>query len=480
MIRLIWLFLVAAGLAAAAAFLAGQEGGVTIVWGTREIAMPPGVFVALLLAAVAALLILWRVFGFLIDWPGAVSRWRREKRRRAGYLALARGMVAVAAGDAQEARRHQAKAKLTADEPLLSQLLSAQTAQLEGDEEATAHAYADMLGRPETEFLGLRGLFMQAMRRGDADAARRYAGRAFALRPKTPWVANALFDREAQAGDWAAAARALDGQARAKLIEADVAKRRRAVLAAAEAQDLAARGEPIRALEKAREALKAAPGLMSASLAAAAGWKAQGRTKRAAAVLERAWTSAPHPEIAAAYGALAADPAARRFDRLIGHNPAHPESKLLSAAASAGRGQLQEAEAILAPLLTPDPALRAAQLMADIATQRGDTANARLWADRALRAPRDDAWRCGACEHEAAGWGATCGHCGAFDTLIWGRPAATPRLLEDDPVRKLYRLAPPARPAGAPSVAEPATRPEPVTIEVIDGKASGGDMGDRP
>ncbi len=185
MIRLVWLFLIAAALAVGAALLAGQQGAVTIVWGNAEFRMAPAVAAAIAFAAVALILGVWRLIGIVFDWPGAMSHWRRERRRKAGYLALARGMVAVAAGDAREARRQQARARSGHGEPLLSQLLAAQTAQLEGDEDAAAEAYADMLGRPETEFLGLRGLFMQALRRGDTAAARRHAARAFALRPQT-------------------------------------------------------------------------------------------------------------------------------------------------------------------------------------------------------------------------------------------------------------------------------------------------------
>jgi HemY protein len=448
MIRLIWLFLVAAAIAVAAALLAGQQSEVVLGWGGSEIRMAPAVAAGLALAAVAALIALWRIAGFLFDWPGAMSHWRRERRRKAGYLALARGMVAVAAGDAREARRHQARARAAQDEPLLSQLLAAQTAQLEGDEDAAARAYADMLGRPETEFLGLRGLFMQAVRRGDTATARRHAARAFALRPQTPWVANALFDLETAAGDWSAAERALESQTRAKLLTADVTRRRRAVLAAAAARDLAAAGQPGTALDKAREALKSAPDLVAAALVAARVYRTEGRIKRATAVLERTWAAAPHPDLAAAYAELAAGPAARRFDRLIALNPSHAESRLLSAAQEAARGAFNEAEIILQPLLTPHPGGRAARLMADIAEARGDGAAARLWNDRALGAPRDGVWRCAACGHEAAAWTATCPKCSAFDTLAWTQPeaVAVPLLIEAD-TAALYRLAPNA-PAG--------------------------------
>ena len=66
-------------------------------------------------------------------------------------------------------------------------LLSAQTAQLEGDEGA-ARTFQEMLKHQETEFLGLRGLLAQAMKDGDWESALTLARRAYLRRPNTPWV----------------------------------------------------------------------------------------------------------------------------------------------------------------------------------------------------------------------------------------------------------------------------------------------------
>src|SRR5205085_12292096 len=48
-------------------------------------------------------------------------------------------------------------------EPLTA-LLRAQTAQLRGDRDAARRSFEAMLDRPETELLGLRGLFLEAHR----------------------------------------------------------------------------------------------------------------------------------------------------------------------------------------------------------------------------------------------------------------------------------------------------------------------------
>src|SRR5258708_12741774 len=59
-----------------------------------------------------------------------------------------------------------------------------------------------MLNRPETEFLGLRGLLTQALRRGEESAALRLAERAHTMRPKTPWVLTNLLALQVKAGAW--------------------------------------------------------------------------------------------------------------------------------------------------------------------------------------------------------------------------------------------------------------------------------------
>ena len=260
---------------------------------------------------------------------------------------------------------------------------------------------------------------------------------------------TALFDLGARAGQWHAAAKLVDHQAKQKLLTADVAKRRKAVLAAAEARDLIAEGKDDAALEKANEALKIAPGMMPAALAGAEALRRRARPKKAAALLERAWSEAPHPDIAAAYPAVSPLKGARRFERLIALNPSHPESQRLSAAETAAQGRFREAEIMLQPLLAPHPLARASRLMADIALARGDRVAAGLWTERALQAPPMGRWTCGTCHGEAAGWSPVCPKCGAFDTLAWRDPGAVLEIaaLPGEAVSELYRLTAP--PAGA-------------------------------
>ena len=60
-----------------------------------------------------------------------------------------------------------------------------------------------MLDRPETQLLGLRGLFLEASRSNDNEAARALAEQAVKRDPKLAWGVNALFDLQARAGEQA-------------------------------------------------------------------------------------------------------------------------------------------------------------------------------------------------------------------------------------------------------------------------------------
>jgi HemY protein len=87
----------------------------------------------------------------------------------------------------------------------LALLLSAQSAQLSGDKPAAEAAFKDMLEEPTTRVLGLRGLFVEARRKGDGSAARAYAAEAARLSPTVSWAGEALLEYQCADGDWASA-----------------------------------------------------------------------------------------------------------------------------------------------------------------------------------------------------------------------------------------------------------------------------------
>ena len=119
-------------------------------------------------------------------------------------------MIAVAAGDSLEAARFGEKANHLLDETALGLLLQAQTAQLAGEGKNARASFEALRQRPDTEFLGLRGLIAYAARDGDSARALDYARRAYALKPDVAWVARELMLQEAAHGYWQNALQVLD------------------------------------------------------------------------------------------------------------------------------------------------------------------------------------------------------------------------------------------------------------------------------
>ncbi len=210
MIRVVVFLISLALIAVGFAWLADRPGEVTMTWlGYR---IETSVMVAGL-----ALLCLWRCccccgqsFAASGASPEQVSLFFRHRRAVKGYLALTRGLVAVGAGDLRLARRSaDDAARLSPGDPL-TLLLAAQSAQMGGDRDAAERAFREMVKRDDTKLLGLRGLYIEAQRRGDANGARRAAEEAAKIAPSLAWAGQAVLDNRCVAHDWEGALAALE------------------------------------------------------------------------------------------------------------------------------------------------------------------------------------------------------------------------------------------------------------------------------
>lgn len=474
---LVGLFVVLAIAATLAGWLASLSAQLIVSWdaGENSVGVPLAFGFALLAALVAGLLMLSWGVAYIGQMPIRMRKNRAEARRRRGLSALTQGMLAVAAGDAKAANRHARDANELLAEPALTLLLGAQAAQLAGDTQAAEERFTEMLAGKETEFLGLRGLFIQASRRGDRSVALAYLRKAAELRPGTPWVIQALFDLHVADGRWAEAQDALGASERAKLLDSDVARRRRAVLLAAEAGSMLAQ-DRTRALTLAEESVRLSPALTPAAVLAARLLGEDGRSWRAQATIENAWSQAPHPDLAVAYAKLKPDESPReRASRLMGlaeRNAPHIESRLLAAQQWIALKDWTQARAALADLPERVPSSRVAALMAEIAQGQGVAGEMHYWLDRAVRSPREPQWVCDNCRHQVPQWEPVCPSCAAFDTLSWrvltqavlaDQPAAPalPAVIDKNIRVPAVQVSPQAAPAG------PRNRPPDETARAV-------------
>ncbi|MBI3706655.1 MAG: heme biosynthesis protein HemY [Proteobacteria bacterium] len=412
------------------AWFAERPGDVTIVWQGWRIDTSAGALViAAAAAAVAAagILGLWRG---LVGAPRKFTRWRRDSRRRRGYVALTQGLVAVAAGDPIEARRQARRADVLLNEPPLTMLLSAQAAQLSGDEPTAKTHYTAMLARPETEFLGVRGLLVQAMKAGDRARATELARRARTLQPKTPWVLTTLFELETAMGEWRDAAITLQSVQRAGALAPAAVKRHQAAVLIELSRQAAERGEPREAVRYAEQAYRAETDHPAAATWLARSYAAAGDQRKAGHLVEQEWARRPHPELLAAY--RLARPVAqplqwvKQVERLARLAPTHRDSLEALGTAALDAGLWGEARRHLTAAVAAAgdrPGAGLCRLMARLEEEEKNDATAmRRWLQQAAEAPADAGWICESCGAAHGRWQANCTRCGAFDRMIWRAP----------------------------------------------------------
>jgi len=430
MIRALCLFIGLALVASAAAWLADHPGNIAVDWQDWRIetsVAAGAVAFALLLAAGA---LSYRSWLWLRRSPRNIGQARRDSRHRRGEIALNSGWTTLAAGEAGEALKLGRRAETLLDQSPLPLMLSAQAAQQVGDVSVATRLYHRMLDRPDTEFLGVRGLLVLALRASDAQAALRYARRAQALRPDSPWAQNLLFDLQSAAGLWHEAQTTLEDASRRKVFDKSTGRRRKALTLFAQAREADEAGETEKASGLARDGNALAPDFVPGTLLAARHFQAGGESGKAARAIEACWRTSPHPELAALYLALQPgdDPArrVRRITRLDRLNAGHREGHAALAGVLAAARRWHEAHAHLDKALAEREEPRLLRLMAQVEEGEHGTGAAGTWLQKVSAAPPDDTWICTGCGTVTQTWGPHCGQCGRFDSLAWGPPPALP------------------------------------------------------
>ncbi|MCI5098580.1 MAG: heme biosynthesis protein HemY [Rhodobacteraceae bacterium] len=475
---LVFVVLIAA-LAFGAGLLMETAGGVQITVAGTEFTLSA---LQSVMALVALLVVLWvalklasllvAVLKFLNGDETALSRFFDRGRERKGYQALSDGLMALASGEGRLAMAKAARAEKYLEKPELTDLLTAQAAEMVGDTRKAAETYKRLVSNQNTRFVGVRGLMKQKLSEGDTDTARKLAEKALSLRPKHEEVQDTLLKLQAQAQDWAGARGTLSTKLRTGTLPRDVFKRRDAVLALSSAKDIVSETATLEQQEQAIEANRLSPDLVPAAALAARAYIAKGKKRAATKLLRKAWDAQPHPDLAHAFAEIEADetPAQRvkRFAVLAKSHPQHAETRLVMAELNIVAEDFPEARRALGDLVETAPDARAITLMAAIERgEGGSDAVVKGWLAKALQAPRGPQWVCENCNHIHAEWEPVCDNCSSFDTLAWKTPE-TPEIASATGVHMLPLIVG-ALEDKSDEQAEPEETPEPAeTAEIVE------------
>ena len=482
MIRLLIFVIFVLALGGGFAWLADRPGDMVITWQGQQIEMSLMVAVSLVVALIATILIAWWLIRTIWTSPRILRRHFRARKRDRGYQALSTGLIAAGAGDAVTARRMNKRTKglLSPRQEPLIHLLEAQTALIEGDHAAARAKFEKMADDPETRELALRGLYLEARRMGEEEAARHYAERAVETAPQLPWAAQASLEFRSREGDWDGALRLLEKQRMARIVKREEADRKKAVLLAARAMQRID-GDSHGARDDALEAVRLAPDLVPAAVTAARALFREDNLRKGSKLLEKAWKTEPHPEIAAAYvrariGDSVLD-RLKRADKLEALKPNHIESLLAVAHAALDAQQFGRAREKAEAAARQESREGIYLLLADIEeAETGDQGRVRHWLSQAVRAGRDPAWTADGYVSEK--WAPVSPVTGRLDAFVWRVPLS--QLAQpveatrsgDNQAEHAIRTLPPVRTQQAEPAGSREELAAAVDAEVFDGEAA--------
>jgi HemY protein len=400
MIRIALVVFLVTAAAVAVLAIAGDPGRASLTWlGWRADTTAAAAMLMILLLSLSAL-IGWRTLIWILEAPKRARRAREVDRRRQANDVLTRGFLAAAAGDGSEARRLAQKAlELANDTPGLVRLLAAQAAEAAQDTAAAEAAYTAMLADPEMRLAGRRGLMLLAAQAGGKAAALAHAEAAYGEARTARWAWRALLEARLEAGQWTEALELVKTALDRKIVPPIVAERTRAALLAASAAELergSTKKTRAQALDQALEAARLQPGFAPGVALAARLLASDNKAGRAAALIEQAWKTAPHPALWLAYRDLVTDETphlrAMRLRSLAEQNAGHRESRILDVEQALIAGDAAAAKAALARLGDAPVTARTAGLFARAAFAAGAPDEARLWLVKGVSAPGEPDW----------------------------------------------------------------------------------------
>jgi HemY protein len=482
LIKIVLFVVIIAALTLGAGYLMETDGGIRVSIASTEFNLGPlQAVIAMIVLVVAVWLflkllsLLMATLRFLNGDETALSRYFDRNRERKGFQALADGLMALASGEGRVAMSKAAKAEKYLRRPELTNLITAQAAEMTGDKKKAETVYKELLTDERTRFVGVRGIMKQKLAEGDTDTAMKLAEKAFAMKPKHEETQDILLRLQAEHEDWAGARKTLTAKLQHGSLPRDVHKRRDAVLALSEAKDVFTEGQSIQAREAAIEANRLSPDLIPAAVMAARSYIEQDRPRYATRVLKKAWEAHPHPDLAAAFAEIVPDetPVARikRFAALTKVKPEDPETMMLLAELQIAAEDFPAARKAMGDLATTSPTARSLTIMAAIERGEGaDDSVVRGWLTKALTASRGPQWVCDNCQSIHTVWGPVCSNCSGFDTLSWRVPSEGEVAMPGSTEMLPLIVGQLAKPQGEDAEAEPVDH-EVTEAEIVDDDA---------
>ena len=359
----------------------------------------------------------------------------KRNKRREGFRALTNGLVAVSAGDHETAQRCAEKADTLLHDPTLTLLLQTESAQLIGDEGAVRKYLTELIKRPETAFLGVRGLLAQAMRYEEFTAALKLARRAYEMQPTNRWLLKTYFMLLVRLDEWREAETILKEAIRLNVFSAETGLRHYVAVLLGMSDHARSRAHAGEALQYAAKALKNDGSSIPAAKRLVDMLIESGKPKEAIKVIQQVWPQNPHPELAAHWLRLSPNPDAQAkinwLMQLAGLNKDTTETNMAIANLAIEAHMFELArEHLGAASQTRPESQRLKRTEAQLEKMLGNDDAAFQILNNLLDKPSGDpSWVCEECGAVHWIWDQNCHACHSFDSMIWTIPSNSMRLV---------------------------------------------------
>ena len=424
MFSFLFFIAVVVGLILGGQWLIANPGEMIIHWFGYDITVHIAVVALALLTLAVLVSVLSITFSKLLNWPKRRRSRRQMRTLQAGLRHLTLGVTALAMGDEAAAQDALKKATLALPNDPLPQLLTAQLLQRQGKHDDARAQFKALMQHEVTAPLATRRLIEQHVHAREWLEATKLTEAARKEAPKDRWLVLTLLDLYARDGNSTAMLALSEGwQWQSPLTKEE--RHRYAALAHYQAASLERNDH--KKEQSLRHAVGYAPDFLPAVIDYASSLQSQGQLRRARKWLRGAWETSPNLLLIEPILSTLEDESPRAQLRLLRaflKGDATALTHVLAAEQAYAVGEFARAKISAEAALALEESKAASSLMARIEKELHGNDAANRWLERALNAPRSEAWVCDHCGEPHDAWHMHCTACQHFDSLRYGRPEA--------------------------------------------------------
>ena len=404
-----------------AGWVGTKPGSVQVYWLGYDISTSVSVAFILILILIFVSLIIYNIILSAVKTKNKIKSNIISKREDRSINSLSRGIVALISGDGEMAEKlsNDTKSIPKILSPLKI-LLSAHSAHLNNNKKTATLFFEEMLDHKDLEFLGLRGLMLQAKSEKEKI---KYARRAYLINPKSNWVFNNLFKLEARLGNWREVEQILRNSKKYGVVNGLNIDRKISISMFEQAKQYN-QDDYIAKLKKYSEAYEITGDIVPLAFELSRLYLDRGKVRKANRVIEKSWKLNPHPDLFKLFKSIHKFDSREKFLRRIikiseSLDSSNIEVCLSKAEAFYLSKDFNSARSLLKILIEKVPDKRAYTMMAEIEEKEKGPLASKSWHEEKERLLLP-LWICDSCDFSNNFWLPFCSKCSSFDSFTWG------------------------------------------------------------